>query len=69
MNLFYLNLIRLIRKVHLKDFIESNVKNSIAKNSRKNSTNIMKKVPKEVVMRNNQDAWAKIRDAGGVPRK
>ena len=34
----------------MKDFIESNVKNSIVKNSRKNSTNIMKKVPKEVVM-------------------
>ena len=49
-NLFYLNLIRLIRKVRLKDFIESNVKNLIVKNSRKNSTNIMKKVPKEVGM-------------------
>ena len=33
----------------MKDFIESNVKNSIVKSSRKNSTNIMKKVPKEVV--------------------
>ena len=41
-----LTLVRLIRKVRLKDFIESNGKNLKTKNNHKSFINIMKKMQK-----------------------